>query len=90
MRERIINTLKPYSHGAITEALPTYYSELRPRIDDICRSVASVRGAKDIATSPSEDVSVYDAALQGLSSIYDQLATAVPTMEEFRNSRRFR
>jgi len=90
MRERIINTLRPYSHEVISAVLPRYYPEVRPRIDAICRSVAQMRGTKDIALAPTDEVTAYDAALRELSEIYESLASAIPALVDMKKSRRFR
>jgi hypothetical protein len=90
MRERIIKTLSPYSREMIVTVLPSYYMEMRPRIDAICQSVVQMRATKDIALAPWEAVTAYDAALRELSEIYESLSSAIPALAEMKRRRRFR
>jgi len=51
IRNRITQALRRYSPANIDAVLPDYYSKLRPRVDQICREIADIRGAKDISKS---------------------------------------
>ncbi|MBW2618077.1 MAG: hypothetical protein JRC92_04300, partial [Deltaproteobacteria bacterium] len=90
MRERIIDLLSPYSSGVIAETIPLYYSETRPKIDSISRSIAKVRDAKDVALYPSNQITTYVNALNELLDIYNHLEQAIPELAAKKEQKRFK
>jgi hypothetical protein len=58
IRERITDTLAPYSHECIETVIPDYYPKCRPRVDQICREIATIRGAKDVARNTDIEAKV--------------------------------
>lgn len=58
MRERITDTLAPYSHECIEAVIPDYYRNLRARVDQVCRQIATIRGAKDVARNTDIEAKV--------------------------------
>jgi hypothetical protein len=51
IRKRIMETLDVYSHECIEAVIPEYYPILRSRVDQCCREIAAIRGAKDVASN---------------------------------------
>lgn len=88
LREGIRESLSPYSPGAIRIALPEWYPTLRPKTDEICRSIVEARNAMDQADSPLETLLVYEKALNELSQIYSTVIKAAPMLAEVRTAER--
>ncbi|MFA5043293.1 MAG: hypothetical protein WC381_10460 [Kiritimatiellia bacterium] len=91
IRDRITKTLKHYSHECITAVLPEYYPKLRPRIDQTCREIASIRGAKDIAKDKDllAEVAKYRAAIDELLGIYEQIEYSIPALVDWKHKNRW-
>jgi len=49
LRELIASTLSGHSKECIHAALPDYYAEIRPGIDQISDDIAGIRGKKDVS-----------------------------------------
>lgn len=90
IRNRITKTLKRYSHECITAVLPDYYPKLRPRIDQTCREIAAIRGAKDIAKGKDllAEVGKYRAAIDELLGIYEQIENSIPALVDWKQKNR--
>ena len=86
IRDRITKTLRRFSQECITAVLPDYYQKLRPKIDQTCREIATIRGAKDIAKGRDllEEVGKYRAAIDGLLQVYEQIENSVPALVDWR------
>ncbi len=86
IRDRITKTLEHYSHECIAAVLPEYYPKLRPRIDQTCWEIASIRGAKDIAKGKDllVEVAKYRAAIDELLGIYEQIENSIPAFVVWR------
>ena len=102
LRERIQNTLKPYNNACIVEVLPDYYPTIKPRIMEISKSIAKIRGDKDIARreeeepSPDEiekdpavlsEIREYKKMVAELWDIHKKMIKAVPSLEEYRQKK---
>lgn len=90
IRNRITKTLKWYSHECIAAVLPDYYPKLRPRIDQTCREIAKIRGAKDIAKGKDllAEVGKYRAAIDELLDIYEQIENSIPALVDWKRKNR--
>jgi hypothetical protein len=90
IRDRVTKTLKRYSHECITAVLPEYYPKLRPRIDQICREIAVIRGAKDIAKGKDllAEVGKYRAAIDELLGIYERIENSIPALVDWKHKNR--
>jgi len=51
LRERIIKELDGYSHDCIQSVIPEYYQSIRPKLEFLNTSIATVRTKKDIAAN---------------------------------------
>lgn len=100
MRKRIIDTLAPYSHECIETVIPDYYPKLRSRLDQICREIATIRGAKDVARNTDiearvgkseeaiEEVGKYRTVIRELAEIDERVQTSISALVEWTRKNR--
>lgn len=85
LRDDILTTLRPYDSEHIQDAIPEYYSDLRPQLERIAHKVAQIRAAKDVAgNSIIEGVEQYKEVIRALSPIHDRVMAALPGLIELR------
>lgn len=89
IRERITKLMKPFSQECIVAVLPDYYSSIRPRVDQICKEIATIRCRKDIAKGNDvlAEVTKYREAIDELLALYERLQVHVPAMVEWRRKK---
>lgn len=85
LRERIREDLENYSRECITAVLPDYYSEMRPRIDEISKNIAKFREEKDVSDKDKmiEQVRNYYAAVNELTKSCEKVRSSVPALDEY-------
>lgn len=84
-RNKIINALQNYAVEEIQSALPTYYSEIRPRIEAISEEIASLRTGKRFNCSDEETaVDVYPELIKELQAYYGSVNASLPSLIEIR------
>lgn len=85
-RNKIIDALHDYSFEEIQSALPTYYSEIRPRIEAISEEIAFVRTKKRFTSSEEEEAAVdsYPEIIKELQGYYKTVSVAVPSLLDIR------
>ncbi len=90
IREKIINELKPYSSASIRAAIPDYYSQLRPQINEITDKIAALRQGKDIGNGNGilPNVEDYEKLLITLTDIYKHIIKRLDCIIECENSER--
>lgn len=90
LRDRIIDTLIPFHHEAISKAIPDYYSHIRPRIDVICNEIAGLREKKDIGNSISlmDEAEHYERILNELLEIDIKIRNSVSSIIEVDKARK--
>jgi len=86
LREKIRITLEPYTPTVINTAVPDYYREVRPQLEQIILEIAAIRGAKDIAVKGDilGEVERYNAVLERLKAFVARLPACVPALEELK------
>ncbi len=86
LRKKIRKTLEPYSATALNSAVPDYYREVRPQLEQIILEIAAVRGAKDIAAKSDilDEVGRYNAVLEKLKAFVARLPACVAALEELK------
>ncbi|MBI4778125.1 hypothetical protein HY792_04320 [Candidatus Desantisbacteria bacterium] len=91
LRDRIIETLKPFHHEAISKAIPDYYSNIRPRIDEIGNEIARLREEKDIANGSELMIEVehYKEILDELFDIDKKIRNSVSAVIEIDKAKKF-
>jgi len=85
LREKVTETLQPYTTECITKVLPDYYSRLRPRLDQLTKEVSRIREAKDIADNQNiiPQVDTYETTIMEMIDLVDELKTKTPSLEEY-------
>ncbi|MCK5804014.1 MAG: hypothetical protein KAI66_14350 [Lentisphaeria bacterium] len=87
MRDRILHALQDYSPTAITAALPTYYSEMRLRINTINDEISGLREGKDIQDEGLIDgIDHYDKLLQELKEMCIQIESGERAILAYRHN----
>ena len=86
LRARLINLLAPYDNAAINAVIPDYYTDVRPKLDQICNEIAKLRSSKDIALTDDiqKHVEDYNGIINKLISDVTKISTAIPALEEFK------
>jgi hypothetical protein len=83
IREKVLNVLKPFPPEAIASGLPTYYAEIRPRIEDLSLEIANIRNSKDIGGDDVlEEVRKYQGVVEELQSMWKKIRAAIPSIQE--------
>jgi hypothetical protein len=100
IRQRINETLEPYSHECIEAVITDYYPTLRPRVDRICVEIAAIRGAKDVVRNTDIDAKVgkseetiaeigtYRKIIDELVSISERIQCSVPSLVDWTRKNR--
>ncbi len=82
-RNRIIDVLQTFSLEAINSALPTYYSEIKPRLYKIDEEVATLRtSARTNPDAEPDAIKTYAAIIQELKGYNDIVINALPSLNE--------
>lgn len=87
LREKILHMVRPYNTETLKAVAPEYYRDIRPRIEELSKSVANLRAEKDIGQggrSIIEQIDDYGAKVNELSDIYGKLHTRIPGLEEHK------
>lgn len=89
-RNKIIDVLEDYSVEEIQSALPSYYSEIRPRIETISEEIASLRTEKRFNTDKNAETAAdeYPKIIEELQGYYKTINLSVPSLLEIREKRR--
>ncbi len=100
IRKRIIETLDVYSPECIAAVIPEYYTKLRPSIDQSCREIAGIRGAKDVARNSDIEAKVgksneaiievdrYRRVMADLLDIDEKIHNSIPTLIDWKKKNR--
>ena len=85
-RNKIVDILKGYSVAEISEALPNYYSKIRPRIEAISEDIASLRTEKRFNGDKEEETAVddYPKVIEELQGYHKTITLAVPSLLEIK------
>ena len=88
IRERIVKDITGFSPANISAVLEDYYPVWRPRIDEICQEIATIRESKDISKRVDllDEVDTYRAALEELLEFHKKIQRAKPSLEEWRKN----
>ncbi len=86
LRKKIRVTLEPYSTAVLNTAVPDYYREVRPQLEQIALEITAIRGGKDIAVKGDllQEVERYNAVIERLKAFVLRLPTCVPALEELK------
>ncbi len=89
-RNKIVDVLEDYVTEDIQCALPTYYSEIRPRIEAISEEIASLRTEKRFNPDKEAETAVdaYPRVIEELQGYYRTICIAVPSLIELKEKRK--
>ncbi len=75
LRQKILTCLEPYSREVISCAIPEYYSEFRPKVEEINEEIAKYREKKDIGKIKESAILIdnYSTKAIELSNIYKKI-----------------
>ena len=51
LRNEVIEEFGDFSHECIADVMPEYYSEVRPKVDELSEKIATIRSKKDVTDS---------------------------------------
>lgn len=87
-RNKIIDILELYEVDTIRTALPTYYSEMKPSIDEISSRIVNYRNKKGTTSSASEETleafSEYKQDVLSLKQMFQAIVAAQKEMGEIQ------
>ncbi len=85
-RTKIIDTLQDYSVEEINHAIPTYYSEIRPRIEKISENIPELRTEKRFNSIEEEETAVndYPMVIKELQGFNKTVLNSIPSLIEIR------
>lgn len=85
-RTKIIDVLEDYEVEEINSAIPTYYSEIRPRIEEISEGIAILRTEKRFNNSAEEETAVdeYPKIIEELKGYYKTINKSIPSLLEIK------
>lgn len=79
---RIEEMLKGVSNESISAVLPSYWSEILPRIDSISEKIAQHRELKDVGDLTGDHLDEYLRDAEDLSDIGHRIASCIHAMQE--------
>lgn len=85
-RTKIIDVLEDYEVEEINSAIPTYYSKIRPRIEEISEGIAILRTEKRFKNSAEEETAVdeYPKIIEELKDYYKTINKSIPSLLEIK------
>lgn len=83
-RTKIINTLQGFSVEEIHHVIPTYYSEIRPRIEEISENIPELRTEKRFNSIEEEETAVndYPMIIKELQGFNKTIINSIPSLIE--------
>ncbi len=88
VKEELINELKPFSHAAIKEVIPNYYSEISTSIPKYERRITLLKAQKDISSVNSEDLIEFAGIVKELSEIRQQIRDSLGGLIDYESKRK--
>lgn len=85
-RNKIIDILQEYNVTEIQNALPSYYSQIRPRLEVISEEIASLRTNRRFNMDRNEETAIdkYPEIINELQGYYKTVTTAIPSLLDIR------
>jgi hypothetical protein len=87
IRDKIIQSMAPYSNSCINSVFPEYYHDIRPRIERVSKEIAKIRVAKDISRNNDilSEVGKYQNEINTLLDFVEEIPRQIPALEEFKS-----
>ncbi len=90
-RNKIVDMLKKYSVDEIQQVMPTYYSTIKPRFEQIYVEIAALRTERRFNTFKSEDaIDEYPKVIEELMGYHDAIVVALPSLNEIKRKNRLK
>jgi len=84
LRSRIQNELNKHSASAIAASLPTYYTTIRPRLENIIpQEIARIRGMKDIGAPEQRSILEYTNYVAEIRQYWETIAGVKPSLNDY-------
>lgn len=85
-RTKIIDVLEGYEVEEINSAIPTYYSDIRPKIEEISENIANLRTSKRFSNVSEEETAVdeYPKVIEELKGYYTTINKAIPSLIDIK------
>ncbi len=86
-RIKIVDTLQEYTVDEINQAIPSYYSTIRPRVEEVSEVISALRTEKRYNSIKDEETAVeeYPLVVEELQGYYKIINSALPSLVEIRN-----
>ena len=84
LRDKIAKELDGFSSDTIQAAIPDYYSEKRPELEEITDKIVYFRDNKDVDNPSYEILDEYFEIIQRFDDIYKNILKAKPAMVELQ------
>jgi hypothetical protein len=89
LRTLVQKDLAPYDHEAISEVIPDYFSEIRPRLDAASHEIAKLRCKKDAeAGDIIAHVEKYNSVLTALIKDIEKIRNSVGALADYKKRRK--
>jgi len=84
LRNKIAEELHGYSASAIEASMPTYYTQIRPKLESVLpRRIAEIRGAKDVGMPAPESIGEYADLVEELKGYHETITRATPSLMDY-------
>ena len=84
-REKIQAAMKGYSPACVEAVIPTYYSEIVPKVERLSREIGTIRSRKDIGTDVLEEVGQYRKVLDTLDEDWGRIVDSRAALEQWKS-----
>lgn len=83
-RNKINTCLEGFDADIILKALPNYYSQIKPEVEEISLRVITYRSKKGMNPGGTGNYEEYEADVKKLKEHYSAISKVLPTMTEFK------
>lgn len=84
LRSKIQTELTKYSPSAIAASLPTYYTTIRPRLENtIPQEIARIRGMKDIGAPEQKSILEYAGYVTEIRQYWETIVSVKPSLMDY-------
>ncbi|MBC2746823.1 MAG: hypothetical protein HF975_07420 [ANME-2 cluster archaeon] len=88
LQQDVKEELKPFSHEAIKEVIPTYYKNMRPALPQYERRITALRAEKDISSINDDALTEYTKIVKDLSDIRQKIKDSVDALVEYDSKKK--
>ena len=90
IREIVMDLLHPFTNECISEVLPEYYKEMKPKIEWANKKIAEIRNEKDVSQNEQilPEINEYRAVIGELLKMQEIIAARMPSLVEYAKKER--